>query len=288
MAGRQPVRAARGALGDRRRESRSTSASRRPPPTPPRLRPTRCGPRSLRPSRAPPPTPEPSGSCGRRVASTSSASTPTTISGSCSRPRSTSRSGSRSCPPTTAASSWSAARRVIARASTSIRSDRGDGPGSTTWPAPPGRSPRRASRSHGLRGVLVSSLPTASGLSSSAALELAAAWALADAPGGNIAPLSLARICQRAENAYVGVNCGLMDQFASACGVTGDAVLLDCRSLEFRPVALPLSTHSLVVIQYGLDAKPRRPRSTTFGGPSARRRRRRSRPRTRRSSRCAT
>jgi galactokinase len=103
----------------------------------------------------------------------------------------------------------------------------------------------------GLRGIIVSSLPTASGLSSSAALELVAAWALADAPGGDVAPLSLARICQRAENAYVGVNCGLMDQFASACGVAGDAVLLDCRSLDFRPVALPLATHTLVVIHTG-------------------------------------
>jgi galactokinase len=103
----------------------------------------------------------------------------------------------------------------------------------------------------GLRGIIVSSLPTASGLSSSAALELASAWALADAPGGDVAPLSLARICQRAENAYVGVNCGLMDQFASACGVAGDAVLLDCRSLDFRPVALPLATHTLVVIHTG-------------------------------------
>ena len=103
----------------------------------------------------------------------------------------------------------------------------------------------------GLRGIIVSSLPTASGLSSSAALELAAAWALADAPGGDVAPLDFARICQRAENAYVGVNCGLMDQFASACGVAGAAILLDCRSLEFRPIALPLATHTLVVIHTG-------------------------------------
>ena len=103
----------------------------------------------------------------------------------------------------------------------------------------------------GLRGIIVSSLPTASGLSSSAALELASAWALADEPGGAVAPIELARTCQRAENAYVGVNCGLMDQFASACGVGGDAVLLDCRSLEFRPIALPLATHTLVVIHTG-------------------------------------
>ena len=103
----------------------------------------------------------------------------------------------------------------------------------------------------GLRGIVVSSLPTASGLSSSAALELASAWALTDAPGGGISPLALAQACQRAENAYVGVNCGLMDQFASACGVAGAAVFLDCRSLDFGPVALPLATHTLVVIHTG-------------------------------------
>ena len=102
----------------------------------------------------------------------------------------------------------------------------------------------------GLRGVLASSLPRASGLSSSAALELASAWALALDPAA-IPPLELARICQRAENAYVGVNCGLMDQFASACSAAGAAMLLDCRSLDSRMVALPLATHALVAIHTG-------------------------------------
>jgi galactokinase len=51
--------------------------------------------------------------------------------------------------------------------------------------------------------------------------------------------LTLAQICQRAENGYVGVQSGLMDQFAESCGVAGAAMLLDCRSLEWRPIALP-------------------------------------------------
>jgi galactokinase len=102
----------------------------------------------------------------------------------------------------------------------------------------------------GFRGVLASSLPRASGLSSSAALELASAWALAVDPAA-VSSLELARACQRAENEYVGVNCGLMDQFASACGVAGSAMLLDCRSLAWRPVELPLATHALVVIHTG-------------------------------------
>ena len=60
-----------------------------------------------------------------------------------------------------------------------------------------------------------------------------------DEAAASVDAMTLARICQRAENAYVGVQCGLMDQFASSCGVAGSAVLLDCRSLEWRPVALP-------------------------------------------------
>ena len=51
--------------------------------------------------------------------------------------------------------------------------------------------------------------------------------------------MQIAQLAQRAENGYVGVNCGLMDQFASACGVAGSALLLDCRSLDWRPVPLP-------------------------------------------------
>ena len=91
----------------------------------------------------------------------------------------------------------------------------------------------------GFRGLLVSTLPEGSGLSSSAALELASAWALSPAGGPAVTPLEMARVAQRAENEYVGVRCGLMDQFASACGVAGSAVMLDCRTLEHRAVALP-------------------------------------------------
>ena len=87
-------------------------------------------------------------------------------------------------------------------------------------------------------GVLASTIPQAAGLSSSAALELAAAGRCPDL-AGRTDPLTLARIAQRAENTYVGVMCGLMDQFASANGVAGAAVLLDCRSLDHRAVPLP-------------------------------------------------
>jgi galactokinase len=91
----------------------------------------------------------------------------------------------------------------------------------------------------GFDGVLASTVPQASGLSSSAALELAAAWALSPTTGPGTDPLTLAQLAQRAENQYVGVQCGLMDQFASANGVAGAAVMLDCRSLAHRSVPIP-------------------------------------------------
>jgi galactokinase len=84
-----------------------------------------------------------------------------------------------------------------------------------------------------------SEIPMGSGLSSSAALELAAAWTLSEALPPPRDAMQLALLAQRAENEYVGVQCGLMDQFASAHGQAGAALLLDCRSLEYRPVALP-------------------------------------------------
>jgi len=103
----------------------------------------------------------------------------------------------------------------------------------------------------GLRGVIGSDLPTGAGLSSSAAVELAVAYALLDDPLEVPDPLTLARLAQRAENAFVGVQSGLMDQFAVACGQAGAALLLDCRSLDWRSVGLPLDALTLVVCDSG-------------------------------------
>jgi galactokinase len=99
----------------------------------------------------------------------------------------------------------------------------------------------------GLRGVIDSEIPLGSGLSSSAALEVAAAWSVAAELPPPLTTMELAKAAQRAENAHVGVQCGLMDQFASTHGVVGHALLLDCRSLEHRTVPLPAG-HSLVAI----------------------------------------
>ncbi len=102
----------------------------------------------------------------------------------------------------------------------------------------------------GLRGVIASTLPPNAGLSSSAAIELASAWAMLDDGAPTVDRFELARHCQRAENAYVGVNSGLMDQFAESCGVAGAALFLDCRSSEWRPVPLPAGL-DLVVLHTG-------------------------------------
>jgi len=94
----------------------------------------------------------------------------------------------------------------------------------------------------GLQAVFTSDVPIGAGLSSSAAVEVAFAVAWQALSGGPQDKMELARLCQRAENAYVGVNCGLMDQFASACGVQEHALYLDVRSLEWQPYPLPPNT----------------------------------------------
>ncbi|MEA2519918.1 MAG: galactokinase, partial [Chloroflexota bacterium] len=106
----------------------------------------------------------------------------------------------------------------------------------------------------GVRGVIASDLPENAGLSSSAAIELATAWALGGEAIARMDPLAVAQACQRAENGYVGVMSGLMDQFASACGSPGQALFLDCRSLEWRPVHLPPDVR-LVVLHSGSPRK---------------------------------
>lgn len=112
----------------------------------------------------------------------------------------------------------------------------------------------------GFRGVLDSTLPAGAGLSSSAAIELAAAWALSRGDEPAMDPMRLAQTAQHAENAYVGVRCGLMDQFAVVFGRVGHAQVLDCRSLEHRPVALPAGV-ALIVCHTG---QPRRLATSEF------------------------
>ena len=122
----------------------------------------------------------------------------------------------------------------------------------TTSPGRPGRWTSFGEPVGGFDGVLLSTLPIGSGLSSSAALEVVTAWALSAPSAPSVDPLRVAQIAQYAENNHVGVRCGLMDQFASACGVDGHALLFDCRSTEWRAVPLP-DDLSLVVIHSGVS-----------------------------------
>jgi galactokinase len=100
-----------------------------------------------------------------------------------------------------------------------------------------------------LRGAqmfLTSSVPRGAGLSSSAALEVAAGFALLREAGKPFDHLSLAKWCQRAENEFVGARCGIMDQYIACFGQRDRALLIDCRSLENR--ALPLPSASAIVV----------------------------------------
>jgi len=102
----------------------------------------------------------------------------------------------------------------------------------------------------GFRGVMDSTVPIGSGLSSSAALEMASSWALAVPRAPRPDPGVMAAIAQRGENRYVGVNCGIMDQFASAAGRAGHALLIDCRVNRFKTAPIPEGL-SLVVCETG-------------------------------------
>lgn len=91
----------------------------------------------------------------------------------------------------------------------------------------------------GWRGCICSDLPIGAGLSSSAALEMAAVKAFAVSAGFELSIQQMARIGQRAENEWVGMNCGIMDQLAAAGGRPGHALQIDCRTLAVKTIALP-------------------------------------------------
>jgi galactokinase len=97
-----------------------------------------------------------------------------------------------------------------------------------------------------MQAAFSSDIPRGSGLSSSASIELAFGLAWSRLGGWLVPPMQLALLGQKAENRYVGVNCGIMDQFASACGEPGRLLLLDCRSLEHRSLPLPADTAIVV------------------------------------------
>jgi galactokinase len=107
-----------------------------------------------------------------------------------------------------------------------------------------------------------STVPMGAGLSSSAALEVAVALALSALAGADLPALEIARACHRAENRFVGLQCGIMDQFISLLARENHALRLDCRSLDYRVTPLPagcqivtvntLVRHELAASEYNL------------------------------------
>ncbi len=110
-----------------------------------------------------------------------------------------------------------------------------------------GKNPR------GWEGTIVSDIPTGAGLSSSAALELGSARAFSAVSGFAWDPVEMAVMSQRAENDWVGMNCGIMDQLICAAGQPDQALLIDCRSLTWTPATVPAG--AVVVV---LDTSTRR------------------------------
>ena len=108
--------------------------------------------------------------------------------------------------------------------------------------------------SDGLRVMVSSDLPVGAGLSSSAAVEVATLRAAGELFGKHLDPVEAAKLARLVENEFVGMPCGIMDQFAVSVGTIGDALFLDTRRLEHRPAPLP-DGHRFLVIHSGADHK---------------------------------
>ncbi len=101
--------------------------------------------------------------------------------------------------------------------------------------------------SHGFDILIYGTLPNGSGLSSSASLEVLTAVILNDAFAFGLDMVEMVKLSQKAENTFVGVNCGIMDQFAVGMGKKDCAILLDCSTLEYRYSRLSLDGASIVI-----------------------------------------
>lgn len=104
----------------------------------------------------------------------------------------------------------------------------------------------------GFEGVIFGDVPLGGGLSSSAALEVATAVALQELLKFTFDPVAMVKLCQQVEHRYAGVQCGIMDQFASRLGRENHALLLDCRTLDYNNIPLPLDEVSVVIVNSGV------------------------------------
>lgn len=107
----------------------------------------------------------------------------------------------------------------------------------------------------GLNMYIESDVPLGGGMGSSAALECAVAYACLALFPYQMDRLSIVKLCQRAENQFIGVSCGIMDQYASAFGRKGHALFLDYRSLHCEHIPMALEKHRLLVINSGVKQK---------------------------------
>ena len=99
---------------------------------------------------------------------------------------------------------------------------------------------------HGADLQIEGNVPVGAGLSSSASVEVAAGLAFLALSGLALPRPDLAVLCQRAENEFVGMRCGVMDQFISCCGEAGKALLLDCRDLSYRLLPIPAGVRVVI------------------------------------------
>lgn len=103
--------------------------------------------------------------------------------------------------------------------------------------------------------LIHSNIPLGSGLSSSAALEVSIATTFKNLYNLEISPKELALLCQKAENKFVGCNCGIMDQFISTLGERDHSLLIDCRDLTTRSIPIPAAVSVVIInsnVQHGL------------------------------------
>jgi galactokinase len=98
----------------------------------------------------------------------------------------------------------------------------------------------------GFSMTIEGNVPLGAGLSSSAALEVATAFAVLGATSFDLPLPVIAQLCQKAENAFVGANVGIMDQFVSCCGETDHAVMIDCRSLQYTLAPIPANVRIVI------------------------------------------
>lgn len=111
---------------------------------------------------------------------------------------------------------------------------------------------------HGFDVTVSGTIPNGAGLSSSASLELAFAVAINEMAGLALTATELAILCQAAENSFIGVACGIMDQLAIAEGVAGHALLMDCAAMTVAPVPFPADVGIVIA-----NTKQRRELSTS-------------------------